>query len=105
MPPMALFDSWLLFPASVEVSAIHVRSSIKPLPLQDENWAKVNTTPKLSWGDWLIRLTLTLKVCAWYGKQMRELVAMTLAEILGVPSMGEWRRSVTEVRRISTNGY
>jgi len=47
MPPTALFDSWSLFPASVDVSAIHVRSSIKPLPLQDENWAKVNTTPKL----------------------------------------------------------
>jgi len=46
-----------------------------------------------------------LKVCAWYGKQMRGLVAMTLAETLGVPSMGEWRRSVTEVRRISTSGY
>jgi len=33
------------------------------------------------------------------------LVAMTLAEILGILSMGEWRRSMTEVRRILTNGY
>ena len=52
MPPTALFDSWLLFPASVDMSAIDVHSSIGPLPLRDENWAKVNTTHKLQvhWG-------------------------------------------------------